>query len=117
MKHNNERTIKFPSFNKYPYQAGGGNVLLIRYKGYHHIIYTDYYKGGGIFKIYQNSKVLFDTNLNSKSDWTPFTINAVIKITFDDDYGYASITMESDDPKIMFDGINNSSFYIEYLFR
>ena len=119
LKHNNERIIKFPNFYSYPYQRSSSvSTIIILYEGYYHIIYTDYYKNGGTFKIYQgSSKVLFDTILNSKSDWTPFTINAVIRIKFDSGRNSAHITMKSDDTDIMFDGINNSSFFIEYLFR
>ena len=119
LKHDNERIIKFPHFYSYPYQSSSSvGTIIILYEGYYHIIYTDYYKNGGTFKIYQgSSKVLFDTILNSKSDWTPFTINAVIRIKFDSGRNSAHITMKSDDTDIMFDGINNSSFFIEYLFR
>ena len=124
LKHNNERIIKFPNFYRYPYQSSssviGGSLdtIIILEEGYYHIIYTDYYKNGGTFKIYQgSSKVLFDTNLNSKSDWTPFTINAVIRIKFDSGRNSAHIRMKSDDKDIMFDGINNSSFFIEYIFH
>ena len=119
MKHNNERIIKFPNFYSNPYQTSSVNTdVIILYEGYYHIIYTDYYKNGGTFKIYQGgSKVLFDTFLNSKSTWTPFTINAVIRIKFDSGRNSAHISMKSDDKDIMFDGINNSSFFIEYIFR
>ena len=121
LKHDNEKIIKFPNFYSYPYQSSssviGGSLdtIIILEEGYYHIIYTDYYKKGGTFKIYHGwDKVLFDTNLNSKSDWTPFTINAVIRIKFPSGRNSAHIRMKSDD--IVFDGINNSSFFIEYLF-
>ena len=118
LKLNNEKIIKFPYFYSYPFQRSSiVSDIIILEEGYYHIIYTDYYKNGGDFKIYHGwDKVLFDTNLNSKSNWTPFTINAVIRIKFPDGRNSAHISMKSDDKDLIFDGINNSSFFIEYLF-
>lgn len=117
LTHSNNRTLHYPTFNKYPYQAGGGNVLIIYLGGYHHIIYTDYYKNGGDFKISDRSiggDVLLETNLRSKSDWTPFTINTVIKVELSNS-GLSEIQISSDTFSMLFDGNNNSTFFIEYL--
>ena len=87
LKHNNSKTVKFPTINKYPFstQSGVGNEhrFIINLDGYYHIIYTDYYKGSGIFKIQHDSPsdpVICNISLNNKIDWTPITINCVARV-------------------------------------
>ena len=48
-------------------------------EGYYKITYTDYYRGTGLFEIEFNQINLFRTALINKDNWTPFTINCVIK--------------------------------------
>ena len=90
LKHNDEDAIKFPA-NIYKYPFSTYNVvdieLNINLIGYYHITYTDYYKGGGQFDIKHNHwhgvnipPHLFTLTLIEQSDWTPVTINTIIKI-------------------------------------
>ena len=77
MRHNNNRIIQFKvDIDKYPFETfkhiyiiyqGGKqnifNIILSRLllSGYYHIIYTDFYKGGGQFKIINDRFNAIDT--------------------------------------------------------
>ena len=58
LKHNNYHLVKFPANeDHYPFATQNfvGDVLILRLSGYYHIIYTDFYKGSGEFKIYHTT--------------------------------------------------------------
>ena len=130
LKHNNEKLIKFPSnFSKYPFkslsQPNQNQRLQIELAGYYHIIYTDYYKGNGLFKIQHDAydsldkpPDIYNTNLSHQSNFTPITINAIVKIDLLKTYGnvkYARIIFYYQTSSGSLDGVGYSSFYIRYL--
>ena len=58
LNHDNEVFVKFPAnISKYPFYSA--NIpyrrINITLAGYYHIIYTDFYKGGGSFRIFHDS--------------------------------------------------------------
>ena len=120
LKHNDEDAIKFPAnINQYPYSTP--NVvdieLHIKLIGYYHIIYTDYYKGGGQFDIKHNHfhgtnipPSLFTSTLIEQSDWTPITINTIIKIEW-----LARIYFDFNSKNGHLKGAGSSTFYIKFL--
>ena len=120
LKHDNTNTVKFPSgINFYPFKSGADYFKFrILLDGHYHIIYTDFYKNGGQFKVHDstNGNDLFVMNLDNQSDWTPITINAIVPITVDNGLNHADIQLKSrvsDDA--IFDGDGYSTFYIRYL--
>ena len=137
MRHNNNRIIQFKvGIDKYPFETykhiyiiyqGGKqnifNIILSRLllSGYYHIIYTDFYKGGGQFKIINNRFNAIDTifpifslNLNLISSWTPFTINAIIKFELPKHRSDINFLMFGSNT-LVFKGVGYSTFYIKYL--
>lgn len=93
------------------------DALRISLSGQYHIIYTDFYSGGGSFIIYDdtNSYNLFNLNLDNQKIWAPITINAIVTIQADNGFGHADIKLYlSDDPSLL-DGAGYSTFYIKYL--
>ena len=119
LQHDNSSIVSFTYFNSYPFGAELGNKsdrLILLLDGYYHIIYTDFYKGSGTFKITHDvysgldePDDVFTLSLNNQSDWTPITINTIKKI-------------ESIKLKFRFYGVNPklngsgfSTFYIRYL--
>ena len=86
--------------------------------GYYHIIYTDFYKNNGQFEIHDatNSRRLFTTSIGNQLNWAPLTINAVIQIELDDDFGQTEIILELKTTNTaILDGDGYSTFYIKYL--
>ena len=137
MRHNNNRIIQFKvGIDKYPFETfkhfyiiyqGGKqnifNIILSRLllSGYYHIIYTDFYKGGGQFKIINDRFNAIDTifpifslNLNLISSWTPFTINAIIKFELPQHRSDINFLMFGSNT-LVFKGVGYSTFYIKYL--
>ena len=137
MRHNNNRIIQFKvDIDKYPFETfkhiyiiyqGGKqnifNIILSRLllSGYYHIIYTDFYKGGGQFKIINDRFNAIDTifpifslNLNLISSWTPFTINAIIKFELPQHRSDINFLMFGSNT-LVFKGVGYSTFYIKYL--
>ena len=121
LKHNNSKTVKFPTINNYPFssQFGVGNEhrFIINLEGYYHIIYTDYYKGSGIFKIQHDSPsdpVICNISLNNKKDWTPITINSVARVQKQGNKTIKLIFYVTGNTAIL-DGVGHSTFYIKYL--
>ena len=113
LKHDNTNNVKFPSItNSYPYSNGTSDSLRISLSGQYHIIYTDFYKGGGLFKIYDdtNSINLFNLRLDNQKLWTPITINAMITIQADNGFGHADIKLYLPDNS-SFDGAGYSTLY------
>ena len=122
LKHTKSGTVIFPAIsNSYPFSPPLGqnhpSILRILLGGYYHIIYTDYYKGNGTFKIMydhnpsgSNSQELYTLNFIEQPDWMHFTINAIIKfeaasqITFAFHIGTGRLY-----------GTGSSSFYIQYI--
>ena len=117
LKHNNSNSVKFPTIDSYPFTSNNGQ-FEIQLSGYYHIIYTDFYKNTGKFRIRDgtNSGVLFTTGLNPQTKWTPLTINAIIKIEIKADFGQTEITLglETTNTTVL-DGAGYSTFYIKYL--
>ena len=120
LKHNNTNTVKFPSgINFYPFKSGADDFKFrILLDGHYHIIYTDFYKNNGQFRIHDhtNGNDLFVINLDNQSNWTPITINTIIPITVDNGFNHADIQFKfkiSDNA--IFDGAGYSTFYIRYL--
>ena len=120
LKYNNTNTVKFPSgIHSYPFKSGADDFKFrILLDGHYHIIYTDFYKNSGQFKVYDstNGNDLFVMNLDNQSDWTPITINTIVPITVDNGFNHADIQLKfgvSDDA--IFDGDGYSTFYIRYL--
>ena len=124
LKHNNSKTVKFPTINDYPFstQSGVGNEhrFIISLDGYYHVIYNDFYKGSGTFQITHDSPsgpVLHSIRLNIKSKFTPFTINSVFKIERQGNnttklvFHITNVLISN----TVLDGIGSSSFYIKYL--
>ena len=137
MRHNNNRIIQFKvDIDKYPFETykqiyiihqGGNqnifNIILSRLllSGYYHIIYTDFYKGGGQFKIINDRFndidtifPIFSLNLNLISSWTPFTINAIIKFELPQHRSDIKFLMFGSNT-LVFKGVGYSTFYIKYL--
>ena len=137
LRHNNNRIIQFKvDIDKYPFETfkhiyiiyqGGKqnifNIILSRLllSGYYHIIYTDFYKGGGQFKIINDRFNAIDTifpifslNLNLISSWTPFTINAIIKFELPQHRSDINFLMFGSNT-LVFKGVGYSTFYIKYL--
>ena len=120
LKHNNTKIVKFPSgINSYPFKSGADDFKFrILLDGYYHIIYTDFYKNNGQFRIHDHTdgNDLFVMNLDGQSNWTPITINTIIPITVDNGFNHADIQLKfglSD--TAIFDGAGYSTFYIRYL--
>ena len=90
LKHDKTNTVKFPSgINSYPFKSGADDFKFrILLDGHYHIIYTDFYKNTGQFKVHDftNGNDLFVMNLDNQSDWTPITINAIVPITVDNGF-------------------------------
>ena len=95
LKHNNSKKVDFPTINSYPFGLDDSSDMMIQLNGYYHIIYTDFYKNTGKFRIRDktHSVVLFTTGLNPQTKWTPLTINAIIKIEIKADFGQTEITL------------------------
>ena len=81
LEHDNATLVKFPSgINSHPFSLGFNQYRFrISLSGNYHVIYTDFYKNDGDFKIWDrtNSIYLFVMKLDNKTDWTPITFNAV----------------------------------------
>ena len=120
LKHNNTNTVKFPSgINSHPFKSGADDFKFrILLDGRYQIIYTDFYKNSGQFKVHDstNGNDLFVINFDNQSNWAPITINALVNITVDNGFNHADIQLKfgvSDDA--IFDGAGYSTFYIKYL--
>ena len=120
LKHDNANTVKFPSgIDAYPFKSGADDFKFrILLDGHYHIIYTDFYKNTGQFKVHDftNGNDLFVMNLDNQSDWTPIAINTIVPITVDNGFNHDDIQFKfrvSDDA--IFDGAGYSTFYIRYL--
>ena len=118
LKHNNTNTVKFPSgIYSYPFKSGADDFKFrILLDGHYHIIYTDFYKNTGAFKIHDhtNGNDLFVLSLDRQSNWTTIIINTIFSITVDNGYKHADINLKLDGNAI-FDGARYSTFYIKYL--
>ena len=115
LNHNNTKLVRYPSINKYPF-SDVNSQLRIHLTGYYHIIYTDNYKGSGKLFIQDTTagNELFSTHLNSKSDFTPITINTVIEIVNDGSFSpYNTVHIATQ--SAILDGQNYSTLYIKYL--
>ena len=96
LKHNNEDRIKFPANeDHYPFLTKNvvSEYFVLLLSGYYHIIYTDFYKGSGTFKIVyltwsglDKPADLFTLHLDTQSSWTPITINIIKKIEIRKDF-------------------------------
>ena len=126
LKHANGSQIKFPAnVDKYPFltKTVVHTRLVILLSGYYHLIYTDLYKGGGKFIINHDRfdgvhkpPPPFTLELIKQSDWTPITINAIMKIDWRKVLRRAEIVFEIDfGGDVMFKGAGHSTFYIKYL--
>ena len=120
LKHNNTNAVKFPSgINSHPFKSGADDFKFrILLDGFYQIIYTDFYKNSGQFKVHDstNGNDLFVINFDNQSNWAPITINALVNITVDNGFNHADIQLKfgvSDDA--IFDGAGYSTFYIKYL--
>ena len=115
LNHNNTKLVRYPSINKYPF-SDANSQLRIHLTGYYHIIYTDNYKGSGELFIQDTTSgnKLFITHLNSKSDFTPITINTVIKIVNDGSFTQYNTIYITTQSAILY-GQNYSTLYIKYL--
>ena len=78
LKHNNSKTVKFPTINDYPFstQSGVGNEhrFIINLDGYYHVIYNDFYKGGGTFQITHDSPSgpVLHSRIQARCSTTPY---------------------------------------------
>ena len=124
LKHNNRSFVKFPKItNSYPFGLGSDQFRLrISLSGHYHIIYTDFYKNSGQFKIHDITNGvdsgfdLFITNLIKQTNWTPITINTIISVNVSNNIGHVDFQFKSgvfDDA--IFKGAGYSSFYINFL--
>ena len=124
LKHNNRSFVKFPQItNSYPFGLGSDQFRLrISLSGHYHIIYTDFYKNSGQFKIHDITNGvdsgfdLFITNLIKQTNWTPITINTIISVNVSNSIGHVDFQFKSgvfDD--VIFKGAGYSSFYIKFL--
>ena len=81
LKHNNTNTVKFPSgIDSHPFRSGSDDFKFrIFLDGHYQIIYTDFYRNSGRFKIFDNTNGtdLFIINVDNQSNWTPITINTI----------------------------------------
>ena len=69
LKHNNQKNVNFPNFNKYPFMSDTTEIIDIQLDGYYHIIFTDHYKGNtNTFRIISNTNPIFIQGFYSKSD-------------------------------------------------
>ena len=124
LKHNNEDRIKFPANeDHYPFltKIVVSEYFVLLLSGYYHIIYTDFYKGSGTFKIVYLSwsglnkpADLFTLNLGTQSSWTPITINIIKKIEIRKDLHRADIGFVLRNNAV-FKGVGFSTFHIKYL--
>ena len=66
LKHENERTIKFPSIDSYPFKSvsDDNSKLRILLSSHYHIIYTDFYKNFGQIQIYDDTNSVYPFVLN-----------------------------------------------------
>ena len=111
LKHNNQKNVNFPNFNKYPFMSDTTEIINIQLNGYYHIIFTDYYKGNtNKFRIISNTTPIFIKEFDSKSDWTPLFINTVCHFNSGD---YIQIDFRTNSSRLC--GIKHSTFYIKYL--
>ena len=85
--------------------------------GYYQVIYNDYYKGGGVFRIRQDSQtgdILYDNHFYIKNDYTPISINAIFKVEKHNTTLFFSLQDHTfADTNLL--GRNYSSFYIKYV--
>ena len=129
LRHSGENMIKFKnSINKYPFDSathihGYPHVLFVKLSGFYQIIYCDYYKGKGTFKIKYNlyagldpPPLIYSIDLIEKTEWSPITINIVkfIDISVYNNIE-ALLVIIGDSGNLIFRGSNHSSFYIKYL--
>ena len=122
LEHDNENKVKFPAISQYPYSAiKNSENLRISLEGYYQIIYTDAYKRKCKFIINDatNDNYLFVQYFDDVTNWTPITVSTVIKVDIKPPTNYVNIKMNIKDPDRLlnpiFDGINNSTFFIKYL--
>ena len=118
LKHNNTNTVKFSSgIDSHPFKSGADDFKFrILTDGHYQIIYTDFYKNNGKFKIHDetNGNDLFVLDIDPQSSWTRITINAIIPITVDNGFNHSDISLKLESTAI-FDGAGYSTFYIKYL--
>ena len=124
LKHNNEDRIKFPANeDHYPFLTKNvvSEYFVLLLSGYYHIIYTDFYKGSGTFKIVylfwsglNKPADLFTLNLGTQSSWTPITINIIKKIEIRKNSHRADIGFFLYNNAV-FKGVGYSTFHIKYL--
>ena len=85
--------------------------------GYYQVIYNDYYKGGGVFRIRQDSQtgdILYDNHFYIQNDYTPISINAIFKVEKQNTTLFFSLQDHTFvDTNLL--GRNYSSFYIKFL--
>ena len=115
LKHQNQNEIRFPEIlNSFPIESeldiGSKYNLKISLEGYYKITYTDYYRGTGLFEIEFNRINLFRTALINKDNWTPFTINCVIKCQTK---GIYKLSYTGVSPSLL--GKGYSTFFIQYI--
>ena len=119
LKHNNATLVKFPSgINSHPFSLGFNQYRFRISLSGNYVIYTDFYKNDGDFKIWDrtNSIYLFTTKLANKTDWTPITFNTVIPVNVDNGFGHADIQLQIGvGESAIFNGIGYSTFYIKYM--
>ena len=106
--------IKLPQ----PFNLGAKNTIVAQLQGWYHVIYTDYVKHARSLTFNWNwfeRKRVF--GLNYTSDFSFISINTVVKIAYDGNYGF-SIRVEnnpSDSPNPLLKGGDSASFFIKYL--
>ena len=85
--------------------------------GYYQVIYNDYYKGGGVFRIRQDSQtgnILYDNHFSIQNNYTPISINAIFKVEKQNTTLFFSLQNHTlADTNLL--GRNYSSFYIKFL--
>ena len=135
LKHNNRNNVWFPPINRslkhwrpsilYPFELISNNNTILRIKldGWYQVIYTDNYRYGGQFQIYNNTDgvYLYTRNIPYVDNFTPLTISAVFEIVINKNLvNYIDISLlisnianNKNNPR--FEGINCSSFYMKYL--
>ena len=135
LKHSNQNNVRFPPINRslkhwrpsilYPFELISNNNTIFRIKldGCYQVIYTDNYRFGGQFQIYNNtdSVYLYTRNIPYVANFTPLTISAVFEIVINKNLvNYIDIKLlisniANNKKNPRFEGINCSSFYIKYL--
>ena len=127
LKHENSATVEFqPGLNSYPFitpiSSGPMDSFKLPLSGYYHIIYTDFYKGSGEFRIdwagwlgLDKPDPVYTLSLNHESNWTLLKIDIIKKLKFQSSHASFQFHIISKLAGSILRGAGYSTFYIKYL--